>query len=224
MIFLPRHKNLLAEFLGTAGLLIVVVGSGIMGDNLSPNNTALALLANSIATGAGLYTLIQVFGPISGAHFNPAVSLSQWLDKTLSTKDFFYYAGAQMAGAFTGVLLTHAMFDLPLIQLSQHHRGDWNLFLSEVIATFGLIFVIFLTSKKNASVTPLAVALCITAGYWCTSSTSFANPAVSLARAFTDTFTGIQWTGVPGFMLAQVIGAFLAFKVSQVMLTSQLKT
>jgi len=205
----------LSEFLGSVGLLIVVVGSGIMAETLSQGNSAIALLANSIATGAGLYALIQTFGPISGAHFNPAVSFVEWLWKKLSFQDLVRYSIAQVAGGIVGVLTTHAMFGQKILQLSNHDRGDFRFLLSEVIATFGLILVIALSGKRNVEATPSAVALYITSAYWCTSSTSFANPAVSIARAFTDTFSGILWTGAPGFIVAQVVGAGLAYWASE---------
>ena len=207
-------KRLLSEFLGTAGLLVVVVGSGIMGESLAQGNMAVALLANSVATGAGLYALIQTFGPISGAHFNPAVSLVEWLWKKLSTKELIQYSLIQTLGAILGVFVTHAMFGQKIIQLSTHDRGDFRFLLSEVIATFGLITVISLSGKRNVDATPFAVALYITSAYWCTSSTSFANPAVTIARSLTDTFSGILWTGVTGFIAAQIIGAVLAYWVS----------
>ncbi len=204
-------QRLLAEFLGTAGLLIVVVGSGIMGENLSQGNAAIALLANSLATGAGLYALIQTFGAISGAHFNPAVTLVERLWKKITTRDAIAYSLAQIAGALTGVFLTHAMFGQALIQLSVKDRNEPRLWLSEVIATLGLILVIALSGKKNVQATPTAVALYITAAYWCTSSTSFANPAVTIARSLTDTFSGLHWTGAPAFIAAQFIGALVAY-------------
>ena len=201
----------LAEFLGTAGLLIVVVGSGIMGENLAQGNTAIALLANSLATGAGLYALIQTFGPISGAHFNPAVSLVEWLWKKLSAKDLMHYTFAQILGAVIGVFITHIMFGQKILQFSTHDRGDLRFAFSEVIATFGLIMVISFSGKKNVETIPLAIALYITSAYWCTSSTSFANPAVTIARSLTDTFSGILWTGAPAFIVSQLIGAVLAY-------------
>jgi glycerol uptake facilitator-like aquaporin len=207
-------ERLLAEYLGTAGLLIVVVGSGIMGETLAQGNSAIALLANSLATGAGLYALIQTFGSISGAHFNPAVSFVERLWRRLSTAELIGYATAQVFGGISGVLLTHAMFGKAIFQLSKHDRGDFRFAISEMTATFGLLLVISLSGKKNVETTPLAVALYITSAYWCTSSTSFANPAVTIARSFTDTFSGILWTGAPAFIAAQVFGAFLAFAVS----------
>jgi glycerol uptake facilitator-like aquaporin len=208
-------KRLAAEYVGTAGLLIVVVGSGIMGESLSQGNIAIALLANSIATGAGLYALIQTFGPISGAHFNPAVSIIECLWKKLEKRDLLAYWAAQISGAVTGVWVTHGMFGRPILQLSTHNRGDFRFLISEVVATFGLITVIALSGKKNVEATPVAVALYITSAYWCTSSTSFANPAVTIARSLTDTFSGVLWTGAPGFIAAQFIGAGIAYGFSK---------
>lgn len=208
-------RRIASEFLGTAALLTVVVGSGIMGESLSQGNLAIALLANSLATGAGLFALIQTFGPISGAHFNPAVSFTEWLWGKLGTRELFSYLAAQVLGALAGVLAAHAMFGQRLIQLSTHDRGEFRFLFSEVLATFGLLLVIALSGKRNVEATPRAVALYITAAYWCTSSTSFANPAVTIARSFTDTFSGILWTGVPGFIVAQFIGALAAYRVAR---------
>ncbi len=209
------NRRLIAEFLGTAGLLIVIVGSGIMGETLAHGNAAIALLANSLATGAGLYALIQTFGPISGAHFNPAVSFAEVLWKRMSPKDMVSYSVAQIFGGLSGVALTHYMFGKQIVQFSTNDRGELRMYISEIVATFGLLMVIALSGKKNVEATPTAVALFITSAYWCTSSTSFANPAVTIARSFTDTFTGIQWTGAPGFILAQGIGALLAFTMAR---------
>lgn len=200
-----------AEFVGTTGLLIVVVGSGIMGENLSQGNTAIALLANSLATGAGLYALTQSFHSISGSHFNPVVSLLEWLQGKLTLKEMSAYMGAQFLGAISGVLVTHALFGQNLFQLSTHERGDFRFVFSEIIATFGLLMVISLSGKRQAEVVPASVSLFITSAYWCTSSTSFANPAVTVARSLTNTFSGILWTGVPGFIAAQFIGAVLVY-------------
>ena len=211
------QKKILSEFVGTAGLLIVVVGSGIMGETLAQGNLAIALLGNSLATGAGLYALIQSFGHVSGAHFNPAVSLVETLWKRLSIRDFFFYSAAQLSGAVIGVWMTHGMFGQRIGQLSTHDRGEFRFLLSEVIATFGLVTVISLSGKRRVEPTPFAVASYITAAYWCTSSTSFANPAVTIARSFTDTFSGIQWSSAPGFIAAQFIGAALAFCFSQIL-------
>lgn len=209
-------RRLLAEFIGTAGLLIVVVGSGIMGETLAQGNAAIALLANSLATGAGLYALIQTFGHISGAHFNPAVSFTEMLWKRMTAKEFVGYSFVQVLGALIGVWVTHFMFGQEIIQLSTHDRSEFRFFVSEVIATFGLLMVIALSGKRNVEATPTAVALFITAAYWCTSSTSFANPAVTIARSFTNTFSGILWAGMPGFIAAQFAGAALAFWVARV--------
>lgn len=208
-------QRLLSEFLGTAGLLIAVVGSGIMGESLAQGNAAIALLANSIATGAALYALIQTFGPISGAHLNPAVSFVEMLWKRLSPRDFVSYSIAQVLGGLTGVLLTHMMFGQALIQLSQKSRTEPGLLLAEIIATCGLILVIAFSGKKNVHATPGAIALYITAAYWCTSSTSFANPAVAIARTFTDTFSGIHYSGTLGFIGAQLAGAVAAYVLTK---------
>jgi glycerol uptake facilitator-like aquaporin len=204
-------RRVLAEFIGTAGLLVVVVGSGIMGETLANGNAAIALLANSLATGAGLFALIQTFGPISGAHFNPAVSFVEFLWKRISSRILVKFVIAQVAGAIAGVVITHFIFGQELFQLSTHDRGDFRFAISEVVATFGLLLVIALSGKKNVHATPMAVALYITSAYWCTSSTSFANPAVTIARSLTDTFSGILWTGAPGFIAAQIVGAVLAY-------------
>ncbi len=206
-------QRLVAEYLGTTGLLIVVVGSGIMGESLAQGNAAIALLANSIATGAGLFALIQTFGPISGAHFNPAVSFVELLWKRISREEFFAYSLVQMLGGLTRVLLTHAMFGQELFQLAQNSRSDFRFLLSELIATCGLILVIAFSGKKNVHATPAAVALFITSAYWCTSSTSFANPAVTITRSLTNTFSGIHYTGAPGFIAAQFVGALIAFSL-----------
>lgn len=208
-------SRLFAEFLGTCGLLIVVVGSGIMGESLAQGNSAIALLANSLATGAGLYALIQTFGHLSGAHFNPAVSFIEWLWKRLTTREFILYSVVQVVGAIFGVFATHLMFGQSILQLSTHNRAELNLYFSEIIATLGLILVIALSGKKRVEVTPSAVALYITSAYWCTSSTSFANPAVTIARSLTNTFSGIQWQGAPGFIGAQLVGSLLAFWISR---------
>lgn len=210
---ITTSKRLAAEFLGTAFLLAVVVGSGIMAQNLSGGNTAIALLANTIATGAGLIALILMFGAISGAHFNPAVSMMATLQKEISVQLFLLYVMAQIAGAFAGVAAAHAMFDLPSFFASTHVRTGASQWWSEFIATFGLIAVIISTSRTRPATTPFAVAAYITAAYWFTSSTSFANPAVSLARAASDTFAGIRPIDAPGFIVAQLAGALVALLV-----------
>ncbi|MBX3022751.1 MAG: aquaporin family protein [Bdellovibrionales bacterium] len=220
---MPLEKRLFSEFIGTAGLLIVVVGSGIMGESLAKGNDAIALLANSLATGAGLFALIQTFGPISGAHFNPAVSFVEYLWKRLTLLELGAYGIAQVIGGITGVWITHLMFGQDLLQLSQHDRGELRFFGSEVVATGGLILVIALSGKRNVDTTPMAIALYIVSAYWCTSSTSFANPAVTIARSLTNTFSGILWTSAPGFIVAQAIGALAAYWVAGKFTKTQLE-
>jgi glycerol uptake facilitator-like aquaporin len=200
-------KRIVAEFLGTAFLLAVVVGSGIMAQTLSGGNTAVALLANTLATGAGLIALILMFGNVSGAHFNPVVSLSEAWQKNLPTHLVLPYILAQIVGAVAGVAAAHGMFDLPVLFASTHVRTGASQWWSEFIATFGLIAVIISTSRTRPATTPFAVAAYITAAYWFTSSTSFANPAVTIARALTDTFAGIRPIDAPGFIVAQLVGA-----------------
>jgi glycerol uptake facilitator-like aquaporin len=203
-------KKLVAEFLGTAFLLAVVVGSGIMAQTLSSGNTAIALLANALATGAGLIALILMFGNLSGAHFNPVVTLSEAWQKNLPTQLILPYIVAQILGAFAGVAAAHGMFDLPVFFSSTHIRTGASQWWSECIATFGLIAVIISTSRTRPATTPFAVAAYITAAYWFTSSTSFANPAVTLARSMSDTFAGIRPVDAPGFIVAQLVGAACA--------------
>ena len=199
-----------AEAIGTALLLAIVVGSGIMGERLAQGNLAVALLANSIATGAGLYGLIVIFAPISGAHFNPVVSaVSAWRGQ-LNATDCGVYVMAQVSGAFAGVGAAHAMFGLPILQISAHARPTLGEGLGEIVATFGLILVISLAGKFRAEAIPIAVAAFITSAYWFTSSTSFANPAVTFARAMTDTFSGISPQSVPLFVCGQLVGGAIA--------------
>jgi glycerol uptake facilitator-like aquaporin len=204
-----------AEAIGTALLLAIVVGSGIMGERLAQGNAAVALLANSLATGAGLYALIGMFGPVSGAHFNPVVSTVSALQGTLSKRDCAVYVLAQLGGAFVGVLVAHAMFGLPLIEVSGHVRPTMGEGLGEIVATFGLIMVILLTAKYRPESIAFAVAAFITSAYWFTSSTSFANPAVTLARAMTNTFAGISPDSVPLFLGGQVLGGLAAMAVGR---------
>lgn len=199
-----------AEFVGTAFLLMAVVGSGIMGERLSGGNIAIALLANTIATGAALVALILTFGPVSGAHFNPAVSLADAWQRGMPWRETPAYIFAQVVGAYIGVVSAHAMFRLPLISASRHSRAGAPQMFSEFIATFGLLSVIWGCSRLRTSVVPLAVGAYITAAYWFTASTSFANPAVTLARAASDTFSGIRPADVPGFIAAQLAGAAAA--------------
>jgi glycerol uptake facilitator-like aquaporin len=197
-----------AEALGTAFLLAAIVGSGIMAQRLSGGNAALALLCNAIATGAILVVLIWIFGPISGAHFNPAVTLAFSLRREAAWREFVPYAAAQVAGAIAGVLIAHAMFGEPIWQLSTTARDTSGQWISEIVATFGLLLTIFALGSTDR--VPLAVGLYITAAYWFTASTSFANPAVTLARALSDSFAGIAPASVPGFIAAQFIGVAMA--------------
>ena len=203
-------RRLVAEGLGTAFLLAVVVGSGIMAQRLAGGNIALALLANAVATGAGLIALILMFGTISGAHFNPVVTLSEAWQKNIPSTEVLPFITVQIIGAFAGVAAAHGMFDLPLFFASEHVRTGPAQWWSEFVATFGLIAVIIGCSRSRPSVTPFAVAAYITAAYWFTSSTSFANPAVTLARAASNTFAGIRPVDAPGFILAQLLGASVA--------------
>ena len=203
-------RRLMGEFLGTALLLAAVVGSGIMGERLSGGNIAIALLANTIATGATLTTLIFTFGPISGAHFNPAVTLADATQGGISWREVPGYISAQIVGALFGVAAAHLMFAEPLLQVSQHARAGGAQMFSEFVATFGLLSVIWGCGRRRAEAVPFAVGLYITGAYWFTASTSFANPAVTLARSFTNTFAGIRPVDAPGFMLAQLAGAFAA--------------
>jgi glycerol uptake facilitator-like aquaporin len=203
-------RALVAELVGTAMLLAAVVGSGIMGDRLAAGNVGLALLANSLATGAALVALILTFCPISGAHFNPAVSLADASQGGLSWKEAGRYAVAQFTGAVVGVAIANAMFGEPIYVWSRHARSGFPQILSETVATFGLLAVIWGGARRRPGTVPFAVGAYITAAYWFTSSTSFANPAVTLARSLTDTFTGIRPADVPGFLFGQAVGAFSA--------------
>ncbi len=200
-------RPLVAEFVGTGLLLAAVVGSGIMGDRLANGNVAVALLANTIATGAALVALILTFGPISGAHFNPAVSIADASQGGLRWSQAAAYVVAQTLGAIVGVALADVMFGEPVFASSQHARAGFPQILSEVVATFGLLFVIWGCVRRRADAVPFAVGTYITAAYWFTASTSFANPAVTLARSMTNTFAGIRPVDVPGFWLGQVVGA-----------------
>jgi glycerol uptake facilitator-like aquaporin len=199
-----------AEALGTAFLLAVVIGSGIMGDRLSGGNVAIALLANTLATGAGLVVLILVFGPISGAHLNPAVSLADAGQGGIAWRDVPVYLLAQVLGAFGGVAVAHVMFGEPVFFASTHVRAGTAQLVSEFVATFGLLATIWGTVRTRPTVVPFAVGAYITSAYWFTSSTSFANPAVTLARAASDTFAGIRPVDVPGFVVAQLLGSAAA--------------
>jgi glycerol uptake facilitator-like aquaporin len=203
-------RSLVAEATGTALLLSAVVGSGIMGDRLSGGSVGLALLANTVATGAALVCLILAFGPISGAHFNPAVTLADASQGGLPWRRVPAYVGAQVVGACVGVVVAHAMFGERLFMLSSRVRSGGSQLLSEFVATFGLMCVIWGCSRSRATAAPFAVGAYITAAYWFTASTSFANPAVTFARSLTDTFAGIRPADVPGFVVSQMLGALAA--------------
>ena len=203
-------RRLTAEALGSALLLAIVIGSGIMGERLADND-AVALLANTIATGAGLVVLITVLGPISGAHLNPAVTLVSLLNRDIRPRDALAYVAAQVAGALLGALAAHAMFDLPLLQTSLKLRDGPALALSEALATFGLIATILGTVRFRPDMVAVCVGLYITAAYWFTASTSFANPAVTIARSLSDTFAGIAPASAPAFIGGQIVGALAAW-------------
>ena len=210
MTKISRGKRLVAEALGTALLLATVVGSGIMGERLAGGNVAIALLANTIATGAALVALILTFGPLSGAHFNPVVTLADAWEGGLAWGDVPAYIVAQVAGALGGVAAAHLMFSEALFSASEHVRSGPAQLFSEFVATFGLLSVIWGVSRKQPQFTPFAVGAYITAAYWFTASTSFANPAVTLARSFSNTFAGIRPVDAPGFVGAQLAGALAA--------------
>jgi glycerol uptake facilitator-like aquaporin len=203
-------RRVACEALGTALLLAAVVGSGIMGERLAGGNSAIALLANTLATGAALVALLLAFGPLSGAHLNPAVTLAQAVRAQIAWRDSAAYVTAQILGAFAGLLCAHLMFGEPLVSVSTHARSGMAQAFSEGVATFGLLFVILACGRYRPSAIPFAVGAWITAAYWFTASTSFANPAVTLARGATDTFAGIRPEDVPTFLAAQTAGAALA--------------
>jgi glycerol uptake facilitator-like aquaporin len=209
-----------AEFIGSAFLLATVIGSGIMGERLAGGNVALALLGNTLPTGAILVVLITMLGPISGAHFNPAVTLTFFLKRELSIHEAVVYVAAQIIGALVGVAIAHAMFDLPLVQLSAKIRTGFAQGVSECVATFGLVTTILLTLRAKPEAIATSVGLYITAAYWFTASTSFANPAVTLARAFSDTFAGIRLADVPLFLTAQLLGTLCALGVVRLLTQS----
>ena len=209
-------KAYLSEYLGTTFLLMIVVGSGIMGQSLSDNDS-ITLLANTIATGSGLIVLIWMFGKISGAHFNPAVSVVIFANGELSSRNFILYGLLQVSGAISGTLLANYMFGLDALQVSVNSRSGLNLYISEFVATFGLLLVILRVRTVRSELVAPAVGLYITSAYWFTSSTSFANPAVTIGRMFTDTFTGIDPGNVLFFISAQFIGAFLAFGINKIL-------
>lgn len=203
-------RRLAAEALGTCLLVATVVGSGVMAETLSQGNDAIALLGNTMATGAILFVLITIFADLSGAHFNPAVTMGFVLRRELRLPHAAAYVAVQVAGAVAGTVLAHAMFDLAIFQESTHVRTGWSQWLAEGVATFGLLLTIYGCIRFRPRAVAAAVALYITAGYWFTASTSFANPAVTIGRLFTDTFSGIRPVDAPGFIVAQLAGAALA--------------
>ena len=209
-----KNRIFIGEFIGSAFLVMIIVGSGIMAQNLT-RDFAVMLLANTIATGAGLFVLINSIANISGAHFNPVVTMTMYFTKKIKKDLIFTYISAQILGCLLGVMLANFMFDLPFIELSSKARPGFNIFIAEVIATFGLIFIIFGSLKNGTVAVAASVATYITAGYWFTSSTSFANPAVALARTFTDTFTGINYLNTSTYVVAEIIGALLALFIIQ---------
>jgi glycerol uptake facilitator-like aquaporin len=213
-----HSRRLLAEMLGTAFLLATVVGSGIMAERLAGGNVALALLGNTLATGAILVVLITMFAPISGAHFNPAVTCVFLAKREIEAEIALAMIAAQCVGALAGVLAAHLMFAEAIIQVSEKARSGPSQWFSEWVATFGLVSAILLTRRANPAAIPMVVGLYITAAYWFTASTSFANPAVTLARAFSDSFAGIRLADVPAFVGAQFVGAFCALHVCRALI------
>ena len=208
-----------AEFIGTAFLLATVIGSGVMAENLAGGNVAIALLGNTIPTGAILYVLITMLGPISGAHFNPAVSLAFLLRGELSRGEALVFVLAQIAGGLVGMIAAHAMFDMSLMQVSETARTGAPQWFAEGVATFGLVFAILMTLRSRPDAVAAVVGLYITAAYWFTASTSFANPAVTIARSFTNTFSGIRPEDAPMFIVAQLLGAVIALGAAQWLLS-----
>lgn len=207
------RQKLVSEFIGTLFLVATIIGSGIMAERLSGGNDGLALLGNTIATGAILYVLITIFVSISGAHFNPAVSFVMFLRGEGTKNQFALYVFFQILGGICGTFLAHLMFDVPVLQLSENLRSGLSQYLSEMVAIFGLVLTILLGVRFKADAVAMLVALYITAGYWFTASTSFANPAVTIARTLTDSFSGIYYGDTGFFILAQLIGGYLALRV-----------
>lgn len=207
------EKKYIAEFLGTFFLVATVIGSGIMGDDLSAGNEAVALLGNTIATGAILFVIIKSFENLSGAHFNPIVSIVFYFLKEINLKDLIFYLAIQFVAGLLAVLSIHFIFEQSLLQIASKPRTGMSMFFSEIIASVGLILTILMVRKNNKSNVAISVALFITAGYWFTSSTSFANPAVTLSRTFTDTFTGISPESIIYFFSGQLFGLFIAFYI-----------
>ncbi len=209
------RRALAAEFFGTTLLLLAVAGSGVMGESLAGGNVAIALLANSLVTGAALYVIISLFGPVSGAHLNPVVTLMAWADRSFGARQVFGYLVAQVAGAITGVWAVHAMFGQAILQVSTKPRSSAGLWFSELLATFLLLMLIRTASSRQDAKLPAYVALTVTAGYWATSSTFFANPAATLARGLTDTFVGIRPADIGPYLLAQLAGLGLVLVVGK---------
>jgi glycerol uptake facilitator-like aquaporin len=214
-------RRLIAEGLGSGLLFACVVGSGIMAEALAGGNVAIALLGNTLATGAILYVLITIFGPISGAHFNPAVTLVMRLRREIATREALAFVVVQLAGGIIGIWLTHLMFDLPILQLSTKTRAGIGNWTGEFVATFGLLLTILGAVRHRPDNVPAAVALFIVAGYWFTSSTSFANPAIAVARSLSNSFAGIAPHDVPLFIMAQLAGAVAAYAVGRVLFAEE---
>lgn len=217
---MSNTRPYLAEFLGTAFLLATVIGSGIMGERLAGGNTAIALLGNTIPTGAILFVLITVLGPVSGAHFNPAVTLAFWIRKEITSHVALGYVIFQIVGGILGVWAAHLMFELQVLQLSSTARVGVAQGFSELVASFGLVLVILGGLRYQVNAIPALVGFYITAAYWFTASTSFANPAVTLARTLSDTFAGIHYAGAPLFIVCQLIGAVIAVLVAKILFTA----
>lgn len=218
---MTRTQIYLAEFIGTAFLLATVIGSGIMGETLANGNTAIALLGNTIPTGAILFVLITILGPISGAHFNPVVTIAFLFRSEITRQDAVGYVAVQIMGGMIGVWVAHAMFDMSIFQTSQKLRSGPAQGFSEIIATFGLLMVIFGGIRHRVDAVPALVGMYITAAYWFTASTSFANPAVTIARTLSDTFAGISPANAPMFIVCQIIGMFVAVGVAKILFTPQ---
>ena len=221
MIVIMRHQTLLSEFLGTLLLVCTVIGSGIMAAELAAGNDAIALLGNTIATGAILYVLITIFGPVSGAHFNPVVSLVMYLLKEMPAPMMMAYIIAQIFGGLLGTALAHSMFDQEIFQLSVNARSGLSQYGAEIVATFGLLMTILLGRQSRPEAVPMLVGLYITAAYWFTASTSFANPAVTIARTFTDSFSGIAYGDTPFFIIAQIVGGLIALFIAGFLLQAK---
>lgn len=216
---MTRTQTYLAEFIGTAFLLATVIGSGIMGETLANGNMAIALLGNTVATGAILFVLITILGPISGAHFNPVVTIAFLIRREISIRDAIPYMILQIIGGIIGVWVAHAMFDQPIMQVSQTLRAGASQGFSEIVATFGLLLVIFGGNHHRGDAVPALVGVYITAAYWFTASTSFANPAVTIARTLSNTFAGINPANAPMFIICQIVGMFAALAIAKILFT-----